>query len=78
MHACGHDAHIAIMIGVARILTEMKDEIKGSVRFLFQPAEEAGMDSGAPAMIAEGALDNVDAIAGLHVWSNRSSWQVWS
>ncbi len=71
MHACGHDAHTAIMIGVARILSKIKDEIKGSIRFIFQPAEEAGMDSGAPVMIAEGALDNVDAIAGLHVWASE-------
>jgi len=69
MHACGHDAHTSILLGVARILSGMKEEIHGTVRLLFQPAEEAGMDSGAPAMIAEGALDGVDAIGGLHVWA---------
>ncbi len=69
MHACGHDAHAAILIGAATILSGMKESITGTVRVIFQPAEEAGNDSGAPAMIKEGALEGVDAIAGLHVWS---------
>ena len=69
MHACGHDAHAAILIGAATILSGMKESIAGTVRVIFQPAEEAGNDSGAPAMIKEGALEGVDAIAGLHVWS---------
>lgn len=69
MHACGHDAHAAILLGVAEILSSMRDELCGTVRFLFQPAEEAGMYSGAPRMIEEGALDGVEAIGGLHVWA---------
>lgn len=69
MHACGHDAHAAILLGVAEVLASMRDELSGRVRFLFQPAEEAGTNSGAPRMIEDGVLDGVDAIAGLHVWS---------
>jgi amidohydrolase len=69
MHACGHDAHTAMLLGAAQILSEMRGEIPGKVRLIFQPAEESGYDSGAPAMIAEGALDGVAAIGGLHIWS---------
>ncbi len=71
MHACGHDAHTTIALGVAEVLSKMRDQIHGSVRFLFQPAEEgppAGEEGGAPLMIKEGALDNPRplAIFGLH------------
>lgn len=69
MHACGHDAHTAVLTGVAQVLKEHQDELCGSVRLLYQPAEEAGPGSGAPAVIAEGALDGVDAIIGEHVQS---------
>ncbi|MFA5851492.1 MAG: M20 family metallopeptidase [Spirochaetales bacterium] len=71
MHACGHDAHAAILIGAARILTAMKADIPGCVRLIFQPAEETGMHSGAPKLIEEGALDGVSAIGGLHVMSEH-------
>ncbi|WP_024480899.1 amidohydrolase [Cellulophaga baltica] len=72
MHACGHDTHIAILMGVAEILSKNKDKIKGTVKFIFQPAEEGpppGEEGGAALMIKEGALKNpdVDAIFGLHI-----------
>jgi amidohydrolase len=71
-HACGHDAHVAILMGVAEMLAGMRDEIPGTVKFIFQPAEEGlppGEEGGARLMIAEGALDNPapDAIFALHV-----------
>ncbi|GAA4272296.1 amidohydrolase [Aquimarina gracilis] len=71
-HACGHDTHTAILMGVAEILTKHKDKIKGTVKFIFQPAEEGpppGEEGGAKLMIKEGVLKNpdVDAIFGLHI-----------
>jgi amidohydrolase len=73
MHACGHDNHVAILMGVAEILAGMKADLPGTVKFIFQPAEEgppAGEDGGAPMMVKEGALDDPHpaAIFGLHVW----------
>lgn len=67
MHACGHDAHMAMMLGAVRMLRDTADALKGEVRVLFQPAEE--ISSGALAMMADGALDGVDAIYGAHIWS---------
>jgi amidohydrolase len=72
MHACGHDTHIAILMGVAEVLSKNKDKIHGTVKFIFQPAEEGpppGEEGGAPLMIKEGVLENpkVDAIFGLHI-----------
>lgn len=74
MHACGHDTHIAILMGVAEVLSKHKDKINGTVKFIFQPAEEGpppGEEGGAKLMIKEGVLENpkVDAIFGLHISS---------
>ncbi len=73
MHACGHDNHVAILMGVAEVLAGMRSELTGSVKFIFQPAEEGppeGEDGGARMMVAEGVLTNpaTDVIFGLHVW----------
>jgi len=72
MHACGHDSHVAILMGVAEILSGMQKELKGTVKFIFQPAEEGapkGEEGGAELMVKEGVLDNpkVDVIFGLHI-----------
>ncbi len=74
MHACGHDTHVAILMGVAEVLSKNKDKIKGTVKFVFQPAEEgppAGEEGGAELMIKEGVLETpkVDVIFGLHISS---------
>ena len=82
MHACGHDMHTAILLATAKILFEMRDEINGQVKFIFQPAEEgapAGEEGGAELMVKEGVLKNpdVDVIFGLHVWSGLYAGQVY-
>ena len=74
MHACGHDCHVAILLGVATVLAGLRSTLRGSVKFIFQPAEEMppeGEQGGAEMMIAEGALENPSprAIFGLHVTS---------
>ncbi|MBL3539634.1 M20 family metallopeptidase [Aminivibrio sp.] len=70
MHACGHDVHTASLLGAALVLSELKERIRGTVKFIFQPAEEANPTGGAPGMISAGVLENpaVDAIFGMHVW----------
>ncbi len=69
MHACGHDCHIAMQLGAARILSEHRDLFNGTVRLLFQPGEEISM--GAYWSIEEGALEGADAIYGTHIWGTR-------
>ena len=72
MHACGHDSHVAILMGVAEVLASMRKDVKGTVKFIFQPAEEGvpkGEEGGAEQMVKEGVMDNpkVDAVFGLHI-----------
>ena len=81
MHACGHDGHMAILLAVAEILSENKAGLSGTIKFIFQPAEEgapAGEDAGAHLMIHEGVLENpkVDVIFGLHLQSLLPSGQL--
>lgn len=80
-HACGHDVHTTIGLGVAEVLNKMRDQIPGTIKFIFQPAEEgppAGEEGGAALMIKEGALDNPrpQAIFGLHVMPNFEVGQI--
>lgn len=66
-HACGHDGHMALLLGTIRLLHELKDQISGTYRFLFQPSEEQ-FPSGASAMVDDGALIGVDRVIGAHIW----------
>jgi amidohydrolase len=75
MHACGHDTHVAMLMGTATVLSQMKDKVRGTVVFVFQPAEEGapkGEVGGASLMIKEGVMDKpkIDAMFGLHIASN--------
>jgi amidohydrolase len=79
MHACGHDTHMAMLLATARVLTQVRDRLPGSVKFIFQPAEEgvasAERPAGAELMVQQGVLRNptVNAVFGLHVWANRET-----
>ena len=81
MHACGHDSHVAILMAVAEILSKNKSDLKGTIKFIFQPAEEGppkGEEGGADLMVREGVLDNpkVDVIFGLHIQGIRKLGQI--
>ncbi|BDG45659.1 MULTISPECIES: M20 family metallopeptidase [Parageobacillus] len=68
MHACGHDGHTAMLLGTAKILSQLRDQIKGEIRFLFQHAEELH-PGGAEEMVQAGVMDGVDVVIGTHLWS---------
>jgi amidohydrolase len=82
MHACGHDTHMAILLATARVLSQLRDRLPGTVKFIFQPAEEgapaAERPAGADLMVKEGVLADpkVDAIFGLHVFANVASGHI--
>ena len=81
MHACGHDTHVAMLMSVAEVLSGIKTEIKGTIKFIFQPSEEGppeGEEGGAALMVKEGVMDNpkVDVIFGLHIESNIEVGQI--
>ncbi|WP_167593918.1 M20 family metallopeptidase [Carnobacterium divergens] len=74
MHACGHDAHTAMLVTAAKALKAIQSEIKGTVRFIFQPSEENA--KGAKAMVEQGAVEGVDNVFGIHIWSQMPSGKV--
>lgn len=76
MHACGHDGHMAVVLGLASVFAAMRDELAGTVKLIFQPAEEAAPIGGSARILASGVLDDVAAIFGLHVWPDLPSGEI--